>query len=132
MQGSQSTNVLSTKILIGNNQPKFSTAKVLCYMVIRVIISQILFSGRSTPSVHCNLQAHMKYFLSIQHAYVHVQPPLVRFYTIECYKCYLNLTMSRLSLLLHESKAKSRTSVNNNDNLRLSTLWLGRITSYLP
>ena len=29
--------------------------------------------------------------------------------------------MSRLSLLLHESEAKPRTSVNNNDNLRV--LW---------
>ena len=32
---------------------------------------------------------------------------------------YLNLTTSRLSLLLHESKAKPRTSVNNNDNLQV-------------
>ena len=32
---------------------------------------------------------------------------------------YLNPTMSRLSLLLHESKAKTGTSVNNNDNLRV-------------
>ena len=32
---------------------------------------------------------------------------------------YLNPTSSRLSLLLHESKAKPRTSVNNNDNLRV-------------
>ena len=32
---------------------------------------------------------------------------------------YLNLTTSRLLLLLHESKAELRTSVNNNDNLRV-------------
>ena len=32
---------------------------------------------------------------------------------------YLNPTMSKLSLLLHELKAKPRTSVNNNDNLRV-------------
>ena len=32
---------------------------------------------------------------------------------------YLNPTISRLSLLLHKSEAKSRTSVNNNDNLRV-------------
>ena len=32
---------------------------------------------------------------------------------------YLNPTMSRLSLLLHESKSKPRTSVNNNDNLQV-------------
>ena len=30
---------------------------------------------------------------------------------------YLNPTMSRLSLLLQESEAKPRMSVNNNDNL---------------
>ena len=35
-------------------------------------------------------------------------------------KYYLNPTTSRLSLLLHESEAKKpRTSVNNNDNLRV-------------
>ena len=32
---------------------------------------------------------------------------------------YLNPTTSRLSLLLHESEAEPRTSVNNNDNLRV-------------
>ena len=31
----------------------------------------------------------------------------------------LNPTMSRLSLLLHESEVKLRMSVNNNDNLRV-------------
>ena len=35
------------------------------------------------------------------------------------FKYYLNPTMSRLSLLLHESEAKLRTSVNNNDNLQV-------------
>ena len=35
------------------------------------------------------------------------------------YMLYLNATTSRLSLLLHESEAKLRTSVNNNDNLRV-------------
>ena len=35
------------------------------------------------------------------------------------YKYYLNSTTSRLSLLLHESKVKPRTSFNNNDNLRV-------------
>ena len=44
--------------------------------------------------------------------------------TQECFnnlaiKYYLNLTMSRLSLLLHESEVKPRISVNNNDNLRV-------------
>ena len=34
-------------------------------------------------------------------------------------KYYLNPTTSRLSLLLHKSEAKLRTSVNNNDNLRV-------------
>ena len=33
-------------------------------------------------------------------------------------KYYLNPTTSRLSLLLHESEAMPRMSVNNNDNLR--------------
>ena len=37
----------------------------------------------------------------------------------QLYVHYLNPTMSRLSLLLHESKAKPRTSVNNNDNLQV-------------
>ena len=32
---------------------------------------------------------------------------------------YLNLTTSRLLLLLHKSEAKLRMSVNNNDNLRV-------------
>ena len=32
---------------------------------------------------------------------------------------YLNPATSRLSLLLHEFEAKPRTSVNNNDNLRV-------------
>ena len=32
---------------------------------------------------------------------------------------YLDPTASRLSLLLHESEAKLRTSVNSNDNLRV-------------
>ena len=32
---------------------------------------------------------------------------------------YLNPTTSMLSLILHESEAKPRTSVNNNDNLRV-------------
>ena len=32
---------------------------------------------------------------------------------------FFNPTTSRLSLLLHKSEAKPRTSVNNNDNLRV-------------
>ena len=39
--------------------------------------------------------------------------------TLSPYMYYLNPTTSRLSLLLHESEAKPRTSVNNNDNLRV-------------
>ena len=40
---------------------------------------------------------------------------------------FLNLTMSRLSLLLHESKTKLRTTVNNNDNYKCSGIYVASI-----
>ena len=42
VQGSQFTNVLSVKMIIGSNPVKFSTAKVLCLMVCTLLVINIM------------------------------------------------------------------------------------------
>ena len=73
----------------------------VCIMILLMILTKI--EGTAHPCASC----------------VYIRQSTLACVITYAYMYYLNPTMSRLSLLLHESEAKPRTSVNNNDNLRV-------------